>query len=529
MQTFTPMSYNDYPQSASNNAKRALKYREESGNPKNCGTPVGWQRANQLASRESLSERTVKRMASFNRHRQNKDVPYTEGCGGLMWDCWGGTSGIDWAIRKSKQIDEEKKRIDAEYLEEKEQKEAEETKGIMDTLRDKAKEHNEKVGDVASKRTTAGTLKKVYDRGIGAYRTNPQSVRPNVSSAQQWAMGRVNSFLTVLRTGRFKGGKHDTDLLPKGHPQSSKSDGIEIVIKKPQLSYFRTREEAEEYADFLGCNGTHTHSMDGETYYMACSSHDRNIQLEEQRQDKNMSLPWITKNTSTEIRGVDVDKRIVEGYYSVFDFKDSDGDVMMKGCYEKTIKENGPYGKNRIMHLYQHDPLQVLGKPMELIEDGKGLYFRTMIADTNLGTDVLKLYKQGVLTEHSVGINFVKREYDNEKDCYMVKEAKMWEGSTVTWGANELSTGGMMKGNVKDSVDKYKELSKAFYSGDYTDETYKLIEKQIKHLEEALKSSLISKEPTQVTPKEDEAELILKLFDNFNNKIKIQKEFQKWT
>ena len=420
------MSYNDYPKAATNNAKRALKYREESGNPKDCGTAVGWQRANQLASRESLSERTVKRMASFNRHRQNKDVPYTEGCGGLMWDCWGGTSGIDWAIRKSKQIDEERKRIDAEYLEEKEQKEAEETKEVMDTLRDKAKEHNEKVGDVASKRT-------------------------------------------------------------------------------------------------------HTHSMDGETYYMACSSHDRNIQLEEQRQDKNMSLPWITKNTSTEIRGVDVDKRIVEGYYSVFDFKDSDGDVMMKGCYEKTIKENGPHGKNRIMHLYQHDPLQVLGKPMELIEDGKGLYFRTMIADTNLGTDVLKLYKQGVLTEHSVGINFVKREYDNEKDCYMVKEAKMWEGSTVTWGANELSTGGMMKGNVKDSVDKYKELSKAFYSGDYTDETYKLIEKQIKHLEEALKSSLISKEPTQVTPKEDEAELILKLFDNFNNKIKIQKEFQKWT
>jgi hypothetical protein len=56
---------------------------------------------------------------------------------------------------------------------------------LMDTLRDKAKEHNEEVGDVASKRTTAGTLKKVYDRGIGAYRTNPQSVRPSVTSASQ--------------------------------------------------------------------------------------------------------------------------------------------------------------------------------------------------------------------------------------------------------------------------------------------------------------------------------------------------------
>ena len=152
------MTYNDYPKAATENAKRALKYREESGNPKGCGTPVGWARANQLAKGEALSEDTVKRMASFNRHRQHKDVPYEDGCGGLMWDAWGGTEGVDWAIRKSKQIDEEKKRIEMEYVE----------KGLMDTLRDKAKEHNDEVGDVASKRTTVGTLSKVYERGIGA-------------------------------------------------------------------------------------------------------------------------------------------------------------------------------------------------------------------------------------------------------------------------------------------------------------------------------------------------------------------------
>ena len=99
------MSYTDYPKSASNNAKRALKYKEESGNPKGCGTPVGWRRATQLANREPISEDVVKRMASFNRHRQHKDVPYDEGCGGLMWDAWGGSAGINWAISKLKEID----------------------------------------------------------------------------------------------------------------------------------------------------------------------------------------------------------------------------------------------------------------------------------------------------------------------------------------------------------------------------------------------------------------------------------------
>ena len=96
-------TYNDYPQVARNNAKRALKWKKENGS--SCGTSVGWTRANQLANGESLSRDTIARMASFKRHQQNKDVPYSEGCGGLMWDAWGGSAGINWAISKLKQID----------------------------------------------------------------------------------------------------------------------------------------------------------------------------------------------------------------------------------------------------------------------------------------------------------------------------------------------------------------------------------------------------------------------------------------
>jgi HK97 family phage prohead protease len=102
-------TYNDYPEAATNNAKRALKWKEENGS--DCGTPVGWTRANQLASREKISRDTIARMASFKRHQQNKDVPYSEGCGGLMWDAWGGDAGINWAIRKLEQIDNRKSMI----------------------------------------------------------------------------------------------------------------------------------------------------------------------------------------------------------------------------------------------------------------------------------------------------------------------------------------------------------------------------------------------------------------------------------
>lgn len=97
-------------------------------------------------------------------------------------------------------------------------------KSTESKLQDKAKEHNDAVGDAKGKRTTAGTLMQVYRRGVGAYRTNPSSVRPNVTGKEQWAMGRVNGFLHALRNGRFKRGAYDTDLLPKEHPLSSKGD-----------------------------------------------------------------------------------------------------------------------------------------------------------------------------------------------------------------------------------------------------------------------------------------------------------------
>ena len=99
-------SYTDYPEAAVNNAKRALKWVEANGWGE-CGTPVGKARARQLANREPLSRDTIARMASFKRHQQHADVPYTEGCGGLMWDAWGGTAGVEWAIRKLKEIDSE--------------------------------------------------------------------------------------------------------------------------------------------------------------------------------------------------------------------------------------------------------------------------------------------------------------------------------------------------------------------------------------------------------------------------------------
>ena len=103
---FAEDSYNDYPEAAVNNAKRALKWAEQHGWG-DCGEQTGKLRANQIANKENLTRDTIARISGFRRHQQNKDVPYSEGCGGLMWDAWGGDAMINWAERKLRQIEKQ--------------------------------------------------------------------------------------------------------------------------------------------------------------------------------------------------------------------------------------------------------------------------------------------------------------------------------------------------------------------------------------------------------------------------------------
>lgn len=55
-------------------------------------------------------------------------------------------------------------------------------------------------------------LQEVYNRGIGAYKTNPESVRPQVQSKEQWAYSRLYAF--VMKTKKVFYGA-DKDIAVK--------------------------------------------------------------------------------------------------------------------------------------------------------------------------------------------------------------------------------------------------------------------------------------------------------------------------
>ena len=227
-----------------NEAKRGLEWRKEFNRG---GTSVGVARANQLVNKERLSPNTVLRMYSFfSRHEVDKQGQgFDRGedgypsAGRIAWALWGGDAGFSWSKGKRNQIMREREKSDEfEHIEDAcidtkeirdfadlEIKVAGVTGSTLKTIENKVKEHNDKYGSQKGKRVTVSMLAKVFKRGVGAYRNNPQSVRPSVRASggeDRWAIARINAFLYAVRTGRFRSGKFDLDLLPKGHPLSSK-------------------------------------------------------------------------------------------------------------------------------------------------------------------------------------------------------------------------------------------------------------------------------------------------------------------
>lgn len=98
------------PESARNNARKVLEWKEKYGDEVKGMTETGWRRARQLANNESVGAETVKAMSQFARHKANskvadeyKNEPWKDR-GYVAWLGWGGDSGISWAQKTSDSI-----------------------------------------------------------------------------------------------------------------------------------------------------------------------------------------------------------------------------------------------------------------------------------------------------------------------------------------------------------------------------------------------------------------------------------------
>lgn len=229
------------------------------------------------------------------------------------------------------------------------------------------------------------------------------------------------------------------------------------------------------------------------------------------------------ETASAQIKDADAKLGIVTGYFANFDTEDSDRDIIRKGAFAKSIRENGPASaKPRIKHLLNHNTSQPVGKLLELKEDAKGLYYESQVGTHSLGEDFVKMVESGLILEHSIGFTIVKRNqigsYDKPGALWELTELKLWEGSSLTsWGANMNTPLLGMKSAEKAALaaKRFSAITKTLRSGTLTDETCELLEIELKQLEQLfIDLSKNTTEPDMQTtqPEEEKADLINNLF-----------------
>ena len=320
-------------------------------------------------------------------------------------------------------------------------------------LQNKVDEHNKEVNNAASKRTTLGTLKKVYDRGIGAYNTNPASVRPNVSNPSTWAMARVNSFLFVLRNGRFQGGKHDTDLLPESHPLSSKEEkSMEDKQDRHILNVSETDDKVVvEFAKH------HEDEEEGEEMEMTEESRPYHDEDEEEKDRKvvNLKVNYRTVDL-TKAHHIDEEKRLVRvGVSSTEPVERSFGMEVLGHSPEDINMEFMESGRAPL--LLDHDMTKQIGviEEFKLDQTANRTIAVVRFGRSALAEEVFRDVLDGIRMNISVGyrVDKLTRMKDKDEDYYRASWTPL-EVSSVSVPADQSRLVGV--GRSKQIAEKAK-------------------------------------------------------------------------
>lgn len=243
-----------------------------------------------------------------------------------------------------------------------------------------------------------------------------------------------------------------------------------------------------------------------------------------------MSNFYSYKSCSMAIKDIDTKQGIVTGYFAAYGNVDSDGDIIQKGAGAKSIQERGPNSSRpRIKHLLDHDTTKAVGVIQNLYEDDFGLAFESKLGNHTLGRDALHMYEDGIITEHSIGFNIVNA--DNSKEHQIIKEYKLWEGSSLqTWGANENTPVTGVKSRYKDNpaklIDRLTVFEKALRNGKYSDETFEALEIELNQIKQAIQDIISLKDQpkpvadTTLKDKEPNDKALLEFYKSLTQNLK---------
>lgn len=169
------------------------------------------------------------------------------------------------------------------------------------------------------------------------------------------------------------------------------------------------------------------------------------------------------KNFTFEIKDFDDALGLVKGYLATFDNIDETGDRIRPGAFKRTLQSKYQYKqahqKTYLMPLlWQHDIGTPVGGYTEAKEDNIGLYVEFQIdMDIQRGKEAYSGLKKGYIFQQSIGYDTIQSEYVKEPDGKMVRdllEIRLWEGSIVTFPANELAVVTSVKASEGKQMDE---------------------------------------------------------------------------
>lgn len=306
------------------------------------------------------------------------------------------------------------------------------SESIQQGLRNKAEEHNKEYGDDPTKRTNVRTLAAVFERGVGAYKTNPGSVRPGVTGPDQWAYSRVNSYLFALRNGRFQGGKHDTDLLPVGHPESTRERS---GAKNMEERHIQEVTEDDETVTIV------FKKAHDETEEMEEGGMDEPAEERVDRDDLTYRYSYMYE------KAIDEDKRTVRvGVSSEEPVKRASGMEIIDHTKESMNLEFLNSGRAPL--LMDHDMERQIGvvESVELDEDARRLRALVRFGRSETASEVFTDVVDGIRQNISVGYRVdgrVERDHEEDHEDYYRVATTPMEISLVSIPADQSNQVGV--------------------------------------------------------------------------------------
>lgn len=391
------MALTDYPKAAVENAKRALKLREEEGT--DCGTPVGWNSARMIASREDVEERLPRIYSFLSRAKVYDKGRFHDGdgkqiCGSIMYAAWGGDEMRTWAERKLEQMEEKKLR------------------------------HIKSIEETDSEIViTFGKSEMQMEAG---YKKEEERAEPNELS--------VGDFVSWNSSG---GKAHGVikSIENNGRVESDSGFTVEGTEDNPAalISVYDFDNEESAWVE----------RKPPVVVAHLFSALDK-VSGAEVRSKKDL----VEQRTyETEVKAVEDGSRMVEGYASIFN--DMSGDlggfreIIKPGAFKNVLSDD-------VRALYNHDPNYLLARTasgtLEIKEDDKGLYYRFEMPRTSYGDDLLELYRRGDLSQSSFGFIIEKDSWRLENGQhirYIESVSSLLDVSPVVYPAYENSSSGL--------------------------------------------------------------------------------------